>query len=68
MLNSQRDTARAGHRGCRCCYPTPKHSVLRAREERMWRDDNDDEIGECDECRNDHPFLCDFHSEEADYQ
>lgn len=23
-----------------------------------------EEVDECDECTNDHPFLCDFHSEE----
>lgn len=43
MMRSQRDTARTGHKGCRCCYPVPDSSTLRQRERQWWMADVDDE-------------------------
>lgn len=42
-MRSQRDTARTGHRGCRCCYPLPDNGTLRQREKQDWRDDIEEE-------------------------
>ena len=42
MMRSEKDTARTGHKGCRCCYPVPDKGTLRKREESAWRKDNDD--------------------------
>jgi hypothetical protein len=36
MMRSVRDTARTGHRGCRCCCPIPNVRTLRTRERRAW--------------------------------
>jgi hypothetical protein len=47
MMRREKNTARTGHKGCRCCYPLPDNATLRKREERMWwqhdNNDNDDD-------------------------
>lgn len=43
MMRSVRDTARGGHKGCRCCYPLPDNGTLRQREKNTWRNDYDDD-------------------------
>jgi hypothetical protein len=49
-MRKERNTARAGHKGCRCCYPLPDSSTLRKRERLMWLQDSDDrEGGQCDD-------------------
>lgn len=43
MLRKPRDTARAGHKGCYCCYPPADNATLRKREERAWLEEIEDE-------------------------
>jgi hypothetical protein len=42
MMRNERNAARTGHKGCKCCYPLPDNATLRKREKLMWWQDNDD--------------------------
>jgi len=39
MMRKIRSQARAGYRGCYCCYPPATRKVQRVREKRAWKRD-----------------------------